>query len=286
MIDRHYDKVIIFCYPAQAGGNFLINCLSLNDQCVLRNSKLAERQLQSGFTPADKIDYFTTQLNTALAAKKWNDLGLGCSNLFGVDNSIYLNEYPEIIQKKFNYIIPQLIRNSKYLFIAPHTTQYLNAYCNFWTNARTIFLTDYHKFVNNRVKKLPTTNSQLIQYWNNVKGPDWPQDPPTSYFEFLQLTDTIQDELTKNFHGEIFRWVDSPPYKQDLHDLTVGQYLQSMGNQCFDWNVANTYSGNESDFFLDLQKCAAWAGLTIDVPESMVIDYYRSWLGVISTIKS
>lgn len=286
MINRNYDKVIIFCYPAGSGGNFLINCLSLNDQCVLRDARLAERQLQFGFTPAEKIEYFQTQLNATLDTKKWNDLGLGCSNLFGVDNSTYFFEYPEIIQKKFNYVISQLIHENKYLFIVAHTTQYLNAYRNFWPNARTIFFTNYHKFVNNRAGKLPTKNLDLIRYWDVVKGLDWPEAPPANHLDFLQLSEAIRSELINEFHGEIFRWLDSPPFKEDLHNVAVKNYLESIGDRCLDWNVENNYAGNESEFLISLQRCAEWTGVRIDVPDSMVLDYYRNWLSVLFAIKN
>jgi hypothetical protein len=286
MIDRNYDKVIILCYPAGAGGNFLINCLSLNDQCVLRDSRLAERQLHSGFTSAEKLDYFQTQLDITLTTKKWNDLGLGCNNLFGIDSSAYFFEYPEIIQKKFNYVIPQLIRNNKYLFIVAHTTQHLEACCNFWTNARTIFFTDYHKFVKDRTSKSSTKNLNLIRYWNTVGGPSWPEDPPASYHEFLQLPSIIQEELVTDFHSEIFRWIDSPPLRDDLHDLAVKNYLNSGGDQVTEWNVANNYVGNESKFLIGLHRCADWARIGINVSDSAVLCYYQNWLRVISAIKN
>jgi hypothetical protein len=99
MIDRNYNKIILLCYPGGAGGNFLMNCLSLNDQCVFRDSNLAEKQLRSNFNVQDKISYLFTELEKSLIHKNWNDLGLGCHQLFGIPNVLYLKEYPEIIQK-------------------------------------------------------------------------------------------------------------------------------------------------------------------------------------------
>jgi len=42
----------------------------------------------------------------------------------------------------------------------------------------------------------------LIGYWNNVRGEDWPQDPPMNIGEFNQLPQSVKDELTKDFGGE------------------------------------------------------------------------------------
>jgi hypothetical protein len=132
---RNYDKIVIVCYPHGAGGNFLINCLSLTDQCVLRDSNLAEQQLASGFDVKEKLKYLNDNLEFSKKTKQWNDLNLGCGRLFGIENLLYLTEYPEIIETQFNYIIPQLIKQNKYLFIVAHSIQDIEAYQKFWTNA-------------------------------------------------------------------------------------------------------------------------------------------------------
>lgn len=286
MIDRNYRKVVVLCYPRGAGGNFLINCLSLNDQCVLRDAQLAEQQLFDSISPAEKINYFKDQLIQSLDRKQWQDLNLGCANLFGVDGLSYLLTYPEVIQQKFNYIIPQLISKSKYLFIVAHTTQYLDAYLKFWPQARVIFLTDYSKFIQQRgYVKNPNIKS-LSSYWLKVKGVDWPDLPPTSRVEFSQLPKSIQNELKTNFHSEIFKWFETSPTVEELHNLTIAKYNKQMGNQSYMWSVEENFTGDKQKFLDNLNDCAQWLGVTIDVPNETLFDYYNSWLDVIFKIST
>jgi len=285
MINREYDKIIILCYPEGAGGNFLINCLSLSDQCVLRDAKLAEQQLIVGTSAKEKLDYFQTQIDISKRTNRWNDLGLGCDNLFGVESLSYLESYPEIIEKKFNYVIPQLINQQKYLFIVAHSTQYFNACYEFWPNARAIFLTDYHDFVQQRNYLGAENKTKLTDYWNTVKGPDWPIAPPTTNKEFMLLPHAIQKELIDNFHGEIFRWVDSSVLQEELHNRAVDQLIEHMGENAFVWNVDHAFNGDQQAFIKALEQCADWAGIQISATEEDILRYYRNWLEVIFSIK-
>jgi hypothetical protein len=127
---------------------------------VLRDAILAEQQLSVGIDVEKKLIYLQSQLATSKRTGLWNDLALGCANLFGIPGLAYLEKYPEIIQKQFNYVIPQLIKQQKYLFIIAHSTQYLDAYCKFWTNARVIFMTEYHL---KKCKKLIILFSYIFQ---------------------------------------------------------------------------------------------------------------------------
>lgn len=281
MINRAYDKIIILCYPSGAGGNFLINCLSLTDQCVLRDSLLAEKQLTTGFTVNEKIKYLHDQLSISKQTGRWNDFGLGCENLFGIENILYLNEYPELIQKKINYIIRQLIEQQKYLFIVAHTTQYLDAYFKFWTNARVIFLTDYHDFVNRRYSDKKSNTAMLTNYWNKVRGADWPDNPPTTSEEFTSLPESIQQELVVDFHNEIFRWFDYRNMREELHNRAVDEYIKKLDNRAFDWNVSKNFSGKQQEFINTLHQCANWARIDIVATQQELVKYYNSWLDVI-----
>jgi hypothetical protein len=284
MIDRNYNKVVIVCYPGGAGGNFLINCLSLSDQCVLRDAQLAEQQLKFGTSSLEKTNYFLNQLDQTRINNYWNDLNLGCANLFGIENLDYLLNYPDIIKKKFNYIVSELIENNKYLFIVAHSTQYVDAYLKFWPNARTVFLTDYHDFIQRRGYKQKVEIEKLKKYWNTVRGTDWPTSPPISLNEFLQLSTTVQQELNQTFHGEIFRWIETKPTVEELHDRTVEEYSDQMGANAYKWNVQNNFTGNETCFIDELIRCSTWLDITIDASEESILDYYRSWLNVIATV--
>lgn len=222
MIDRNYDRITIVCYPAGAGGNFLINCLSLTDNCVLRNAQLADQQLAGKMSVTDKLEYLQAQLKHSKQQQIWNDLGLGCENLFGMPSHGYFDRYPEAIQQRFNAIVPKLIEQQKHLFIVAHTAQYLKAYCKFWTNAKIIVMTDYCDFL--QARRFPKFKSQMsIKHWD------------------------IDEESSS-----------------------------------FEWNVQQTFCGNEQQFLEHLQRCANWLGLSVTTTDHQLLDYRKVWLETIS----
>lgn len=286
MVDRNYSNVIILCYPPGAGGNFLINCLSLNDRCVLRDAMLAKHQLDNGMTPIEKLKYFQKQISTSIANNKWNDLNLGCLNFFGVNNLIYFLEDPNIVQQKLNYITTQSIQLKKYLFLVAHTTQHVEAYCKFWTNAKIIFLTDYHDFVRRRgyIRNHELRNfwDMVRDAWNTAKDSSWSFTPPTSKEEFLNLPLQIQNTLVDNFPNNIFKHGPVLPAKQEMYDQTVKSYIEQLNG--YDWNVKKNFSGDKNIFLTELHKCADWAGLSIDADDSLITEYYEAWLSAIFAI--
>ena len=49
----------------------------------------------------------------------------------------------------------------------------------------------------------------LTGYWNNVRDPSWPENPPMTFKQFEELPKTIKDELTNRFGGEILRHLET-----------------------------------------------------------------------------
>lgn len=84
MINFQYDKIVIMRYEIGAGGKFLINSLSLNDNAVFQNNKLAKYQLNGNFNLKEKLKFLNHYLNVAHQTKKWNDLMLYEKDLFGI----------------------------------------------------------------------------------------------------------------------------------------------------------------------------------------------------------
>jgi len=288
MFDRSYDKVIILCYPQGGGGKFLVNCLSLNDQCVLSNASLAAHQLDNGgFTPAEKLSYFHEQLDRTLDDGNWDDLGLGNEKLFDVPTMIYFNEYPEIICRKWNTIISRVVDQHKYLFIVAHTTHVVDACLKFWTNARVIFFKDTDAFIRQRgyYHRFHDVIA-LRDYWNKIRGEDWPVDPPLERNDFLQLPDWIRAELLDTHQGEIFRWVEITADRNALHHQSVNERVKELGkDRAYEWSVAKNFSGDHAELIANLNRCADWVGVTIDVAESDIVAYYQKWLTTIFSEK-
>ena len=281
MVDRNYPNIILLCYPIGAGGNFLINCLSLNDQTVLRDWALAEQQLTQGLTADQKLGYLSNKLGQSIRNRKWSDFDLGCSNLFGVDIYDWFNEYPEILQRRFHPVVSKLMYHNKMLFLISHTTQHLDALVQFWKKPKVILFTDYHEFVKRR-RVEDASLQQLKNYWSTIRDDSWPSTPPTTLQEFNHLPKTIQTELQEFFNGEIFRWIQVKPTKSDLHDLTIRERQKQLNY--FEWNVAENFNGDFARFRKNLQNCASWAGLDIVVTDQELEQFYRNWLRAIDQV--
>lgn len=141
------DKLIIVCYPSGAGGKFLINCLGLSDTAVFQDSLLASQQLNGLFTQQDKINLLLQRLDETV--DEWHDLDLGCGQLFGCGNLLYLGEYPELILSyEFPDCIQSLIKfNKHYFFIVAHNTIFLEKYLDIWKNAKVIMFENSQEFI-------------------------------------------------------------------------------------------------------------------------------------------
>jgi len=284
MIYRHYDKVIIVCYPKNAGGNFLINCLSLNNDSVLRSVELAQQQLDHSLSPGEKLQYLRAQLKHSRETNQWKDFGLGCVQLFGITNHVYLQEYPEVIEYQFNSVVPRLIDNKKYLFIVAHNILYIDAYLKFWPNARVIFFTEYRNFVRQRMPKINTND--LTRYWNSIRDENCPNQVPTTYDKFATLPENIKLQLLNSTFGGTFKNLSMYNTKFRLHDADLLTYIEKFKDKGHVWNVDKTFGGNSVIFLEELKKCANWTGVTVDVPDSDIQEFYKNWLNVIFNLNS
>lgn len=260
----------------------------MSNECVLRDSKLAETQLDRGMSAEDKFLYLEQKLEQASIKKSWTDLDLGCANLFGVSNSEYLLEYPELLEKKFNTIIPRLIEQQKYLFIVGHNPLWVSGYLTFWKNARVVFLTNYHDFVERRLLGKPTIGTQeqnsINNYWNIVRGESWPTIPPYSYKEFLLLDQPIRNELSTLFKSEIFKFFsDIPPTRAELYDRNADKLYKQLGDRAFKCDLQQLFNGPVG-LWTGLSECATWVGVDINTHQRLILDYYCHWLDTITKI--
>ena len=57
----------------------------------------------------------------------------------------------------------------------------------------------------------------LRSYWDKVRGPDWPVEPPTNIEQYNQLSQDIKQELSGNFGGEILTHLDTVKKMPALH---------------------------------------------------------------------
>lgn len=278
---NNYNRVVIFCYPAGAGGKFLNNCLALSDEFVFSDSLLAQQQIDGQFNFDKKVQYIDQMLTHIKEQKIWNDLNLGCFQLSRVSEKMYRNEYHEIIKLHLHKVIDEIIHHNLWFGIVAHTIPGLTAMIKFWPNAKVIFLTNSlnllltRKYQNNKNLK----HSELAEYWNIVRGASWPDYPPSTLEEFELLPDNIKQELNNNFSGEIFRFFDYNKLRYHLFELHAQQILSNSTGQCYNWNTDNNYANNEV-FLQELYKCCQW--LEIDNPPLVAINhYFNQWKSTI-----
>jgi len=279
---NHYDKIVIVCYPGGAGGKFLINNLSLNDQTVFQSDKLAQAQLDGDFSYQDKINYLRNQLQQAANTQIWNDLNLGCKQLFGINNIEYLIEYDEIFLNRFSPVVKKVISKKLCLFLVAHNTLILRSMLNFWPNARVIGFFHSKDFINqHRPKQTDKFWSHRLDYWNSVKDDSWPVQPPVNRAEFLELPNAIQHELADFFDNEIARWFIDQDLKFRLFEKDLVQIQNELKNKFYQIDVDKMYQTDQS-FLIDLKNCLQWLDLPMPVNEQDNCSYFQSWKKIIS----
>ena len=201
--------------------------------------------------------------------------------MYGIDNDRYRNTFPEIIKKKLNSsLIQKCVDNKLQLFLVSHDFFLLEQQQKIWTNGKLIVFKNYQNFINQRPKFQSQNNKDLNQYWNSIKGSDWPESPPTTLSLLEQLPQHIQDELVHGFNNEIFRYLD---FEQDF-DILWHAYLEDLRKSVdlFEFDVDYAYNNSENFYKTYMQVCKY-----LDLPcyERIVIDkYFNMWRKVISGI--
>ena len=275
----------IVCYPGGAGGNFLINCLSLSDDCVFLDARLARFQLEGKFTVADKIHYLKTKLEESRINGVWNDLRLGNENFFGVDSFDWLIRFPTILNFKLDPIVKHTINHNKNFFLILHDIVNLERIKNFWPNSKIIIFSNYRNFLHKRYNTESVRDpKKLVEYWNNVRDDSWPANPPQNKKEFANLPKLCQDELIDKFDFEISRWFD---YSIEFDMLWSNEILEAKKKYNQDvvvWNVDQSYKDSQTlitnlDFLFDF--------LNLPVVDSFIIDdYFYDWKNTLECIRS
>jgi len=211
MLDNQSDKVILVCYPMGAGGNFLINCLGLSDNCVFSHSDLAKKQLLGQFNFESKVDYLMSRLDQCQQKRHWDDLGRGFTELLGfpANNSVFSNvDFKHIVEKYIHPVMYEILRDRKYFFLQCHDTFSIRQYKIFWPNAKLIIFNNFSQF--NKRRRLGNRPS------HRLVSELWDAD-----------IDVVAQQIPDPFHWDC-RWYD----EEQL-------FLQNL-DRCCDWlNMAS-----------------------------------------------
>jgi hypothetical protein len=261
---QHYDKAIIFAYPRNAGGKFLINSLGLSPKFALQCSILATAQLSNIITPRQKHQLLIDRLDEV--GDTWDDLRLG--NLFGHEFNRLLKNTPEKLTAVPS-ILSQLMHQDFYIPIIAHTVEELAVLKRFLVYAQVI------EFVNTKPFMINRTMKSIEEYWQVVRGEQWPSQPPTSIDEIKSLPNFIQEELRTHFKNEIYEYFTP-------NDIEAGMTSFLNGNS-IKWDCTNYFLENNCVSNIKL----LYDQLNLDCwDHDNISSYYRKWTAVLDHIKN
>lgn len=283
-LPNNYDKITIVCYPGGTGGNFLINCLGLSDDCVFLDTVLAIRQLEGKFSIDDKIQYINEELLISKNTKTWNDLRLGHKNFFGVESDLWLTMFPDLLSIKLDPIVKNVIAQDKNFFYILHNIVALDRIKLLWPRAKIIVFDNYRNFLDNRYNKKLKYNNRLIDYWNTIKDDSWPLMPPRNKKEFEKLPGQIQFELTHNFNFEINRWFDYTTEYDMLWHHSVMEIEEKFKKDIIVWNVDQYYK-NSKELVTNVKNIYNFLMIK-PIDFLLVSKYFDNWKETIDHIKT
>ena len=273
------DRVTIVCYPWGAGGKFLINCLGLASNSCLQHIELVKYQLMNDFSTVDKKVHIGNAINSVI--DKWNDLNLGANVLTGVEEESYIGSYPSTAQYwPWHAGMDRLVNSGLLFFIDTHTLTHLRAILQVWPRANILLITKSEDFL--RLRNFNPKAKGIVDYWDSIRGPAWPEEPPMTWSQLNDLPTWIRDEIGELFEWEICRFIDSPEV-QALNHAAEQQEIQKI-KQAFPNNRFLMLDGsmylNWNTTRIAIEQCYDWLGLT-DIDRDFIEFYYRRWIDTI-----
>lgn len=194
MINFETENLIVFGYTGWAGGKFLINCLGLSDDAVLQDAEIAEQQLNGNLDSNDKATIIFDKLSKTTV---WNDLGMGCGQLFKISNERYL-EKNNFEKFDFHSVIEKLSNGNKKFFIVAHDYRYYNQYLKLWKNAKIIVINNSTKF-----KKWRVNNTIMADTWDIATTNNW--YPVKNVLQFINNDVYFNEDATINVIQELYQ---------------------------------------------------------------------------------
>lgn len=286
-INFHTDKIVFVVYPPGSGGKTLINSLGLSNSAVYQDAMLAQLQLKGGFDAADKFKYLIDKINLYKNNNtvEWDDLSLGCLQLFGLTvNDYYILEKNSYVDFYFRSIIEKIIDKNLYFFQTVHDFSSLAAANKFWPNAKYIIFDNSIKFLKNNSRKNYLNKIldivKIQEIWDVIKGPDWPNDLPTVIFD--DMPDHVKLELLEEDFNDLYRLLKKAEYQlfsiQNFFQLAETR-LQDLGAQTIYRFDALTLL-DPSKFQKEIIELMA--ALDMEIPNiDFIRQYHANWLSIL-----
>lgn len=255
MINFDTKNLVIVAYPPGAGGKFLINCLGLSGDAVLQDATLAGLDLDGKLTTDDKFNILKNKISYSQQTKEWNDLNLGCEQLFGKFNP----GHPVI----FRPIMAPLSQANRLFFLVAHNLEMLEYYKNKWKNAKIIKFDTPREFVELR-------QNYIQRCWDNIRDPGWPVKSPRSTADFGALAHAIQEEIMNEFPSYL-TMLNQPVNTYD--EIAVSEALS-----VYHWDT-NWYL-SEQRTVEEIEKLYSVMSLG-NFNKEYITNYYKIWMSAL-----
>lgn len=271
------EHSLIVHYRQGGGGHFICSLLTLSDDVYLQNNALAIKQLNGDISSLDKFEMQVNSINSV--TDTWTDFGVSHEKMFGMRNYEICFTYPELKHDstvwRFHKDIETLSYSNKYMVHTSHPGPELFVRLEVWPNSKLLVLTDTREFIRAigrqyYIERTPFVRDQCLKYWEIIRGPEWPVEPPREIEDIAKLPDFIQDELYNVFGGEIERYLTSwnmEEYEMSLIEEQVTQDKFFMSAMDF---------MDKHKTLQTTQKLYNWLGLT-DYNEAMCSQLYDVW---------
>ena len=213
-------QVIIFNFPAGAGGKMLQNCVSLSRHCVLTKLEYALWQLKyvGDFDPnfyQQKLGWVLATLPTKDEMIHWLEYELGETLLYGI-NFLEFNKHIPVPNKE----IYKLADKKLWSTVTVHNFGAVEHYINYWPNIK------YVSLINNKIfaKKslfLKNPNLKFDNDWENLG-----HTPSGIGFKF-DIDNTIYD--TNKFLDQVeklYEYLEFDDFQRDLISAYHSKYIK------------------------------------------------------------
>ena len=213
-------QVIIFNFPAGAGGKMLQNCVSLSKHCVLTKLEYALWQLtyvgdfDHNFYQ-QKLGWVLATLPTKDEMINWLGYELGETLLYGI-NFLEFNKHIPVPNKE----IYKLADKKLWSTVTVHNFGAVEHYINYWPNIK------YVSLINNKIfaKKslfLKNPNLKFDNDWENLG-----HTPSGVGFKF-DIDNTIYD--TNKFLDQVeklYEYLEFDDFQRDLISAYYSKYIE------------------------------------------------------------
>lgn len=249
---------IIVSYEPGTGGNFLINCLALNNKVVFSSNPLACKQLANEFSTENKLQYLLSELDKIVDHNMWNDLGLGVTKL----------------ELDTTDLTTELYKNGLIFALSAHCENEVLLHKRKFPNSKVIGITNSRSFLSRfRPSRLIDfkNNYEINSLWNKLKLANWPAMPP-AYFENLQESPFCNIDISDQIKNLLPRLQEAQNY----------YYIKDKGankHACWTWDAT---------WFLDENSCLENLETLYKVLDLGTLNrdkiscYYQAWIRVLS----